>query len=107
MARCDDPHPEVLDARVVEEVPDQESSGILARVEREVERIDAVIKDLLAYSRPGRGTMAEVAVAELVEDAMLLIRPQQKYKQVTFEIEVPEGLPAVRADPDRMRQVLG
>jgi len=89
-----------------EEIPDDEQKDILARVEREVERIDKVIKDLLAYSRPGRSDVIQIAPAELVESAMLLIRPQKKFKTINFEIEVSPKLPVVTADADLVRQVL-
>lgn len=89
-----------------ESIPPDEQRDILARVEREVERVDTVIQDLLAYSRPGRDNVQPAEPAALVEDAMALIRPQKKYKQVAFQVEVPGDLPPVLADPDLVRQVL-
>jgi len=89
-----------------EEVDAEEQRDMLSRVQSEVERIDTIIRDLLAYSRPGRDNVVEVDPAGLVESAMALIRPQKKYKLIEFNIEVPEDLPPVRADPDLMRQVL-
>jgi signal transduction histidine kinase len=75
-------------------------------VQSEVERIDTIIRDLLAYSRPGRDNVVAAGPAELVESAMALIRPQKKYKLIEFKVELPADLPTVRADPDLMRQVL-
>jgi len=89
-----------------EEIPEDEQKDILARVESEVERIDTVIKDLLAYSRPGRSDVIQITPAELIESAMLLIRPQKKFKTINFEVEVSKALPAVTADADLVRQVL-
>jgi two-component system, NtrC family, sensor kinase len=89
-----------------EEIPPDEQQDIMARVEKEVERIDTVIKDLLAYSRPGRSHVVMVPPAELVENAMALIRPQKKFKVIECEVEVPGDLPMVRADCDLVRQVL-
>jgi len=89
-----------------EEIPDAERGDILARVEKEIERIDTVISDLLAYSRPGSKDVVAVSPQELAEGAMALIRPQKKYKQIDFEVQVPQDLPAVRTDPDLARQVL-
>ena len=89
-----------------EEVEADEQRDVLSRVQSEVERIDTIIRDLLAYSRPGRDNIVAVEPAGLVESAMALIRPQKKYKLIEFEVEVPGNLPPVRADPDLMRQVL-
>ncbi len=89
-----------------EKIPAKQRRDMLMRVEKEVERIDKIIKDLLAYSRPGRGLVKSVAPDELLEDAMVLIRPQKKYKQVGFQLMVSLDLPKVRADPEIIRQVL-
>ncbi len=89
-----------------EEISHQEQQDILRRVEQEVERVDIVIRDLLAYSRPGRGAQEATEVEHLVEDAMVLIRPQKKYKQLEVQVQLPKNLPRVFADPDLIRQVL-
>jgi len=89
-----------------EAVPEDEQRDVLFRVQSEVERIDTIIRDLLAYSRPGRDNVVAVDPAELVESAMALIRPQKMYKLIEFQVEVPKDLPQVKADPDLMRQVL-
>jgi two-component system NtrC family sensor kinase len=94
---------EMLQSEVVEA---DEQRDVLSRVQSEVERIDTIIRDLLAYSRPGRDNVVAVGPGELVENAMSLIRPQKKSKLIKFDIEIPGELPEVQADPDRMRQVL-
>lgn len=89
-----------------ETVGADERLDALARVQSEVERIDTIIRDLLAYSRPGRGNVAAVDPRELLENAMALIRPQKKFKLVEVAVELPADLPEVRADPDLVQQVL-
>jgi two-component system, NtrC family, sensor kinase len=89
-----------------ERIPPEEQADMLQRVEREVERVDRIIRDLLAYSRPGRGHVGPHAPAALVEDALGLLRPQKKWKTITCALELPADLPAVLVDPDLLRQVL-
>jgi len=89
-----------------EEIPAKEQGDILARVEAEIVRIDTIIRDLLAYSRPGRSEIAPVLPSELSESALSLIRPQKKFKTVEFALDVPPGLPPVLTDADLTRQVL-
>ncbi|HUU00800.1 MAG TPA: ATP-binding protein [Myxococcota bacterium] len=89
-----------------EEIPAKEQADILARVEREIVRIDMIIRDLLAYSRPGRSEIAPALPSELSESALSLIRPQKKFKTVEFTLDVPPGLPPVLTDADLTRQVL-
>jgi signal transduction histidine kinase len=94
---------EMLQSEAVEA---DEQRDALSRVKSEVERIDTIIRDLLAYSRPGRDNVVAVSPEDLVEDAMALIRPQKKSKSIELQIELPDDLPEVRADPDLVRQVL-
>ena len=89
-----------------EDFPPAEQDDILARVGRELERIDRIIQDLLAYSRPGPGESFACAPADLVEQALGLIRPQKKFKRITFAAELPKDLPQVLCDPDKICQVL-
>ncbi len=89
-----------------EELPASEQQDILDRVEREVERVDGIIRNLLAYSRPGRSLITAVSPAAVVEEAVVLMRPQKKFKRVVFEALVPEDLPLVLADFDLIRQAL-
>jgi two-component system NtrC family sensor kinase len=95
-----------LEMLQAEEVEAAERRDVLARVQSEVERIDTIIRDLLAYSRPGRGNLVAVGPHELVENAMALIRPQKKFKLVEVAIELFEKLPEVQTDPDLVQQVL-
>jgi signal transduction histidine kinase len=94
---------EMLQSEAVEA---DEQRDALSRIKSEVERIDTIIRDLLAYSRPGRDNVVAVSPEDLVEDAMALIRPQKKSKSIELQIELPDDLPEVRADPDLVRQVL-
>ncbi len=89
-----------------EQFPDDERADILARVERELERIDKILQDLLAFSRPSRGEVRACTPAELVADASALIRPQKQFKGISFETDLAEDLPAVACDPDLVCQVL-
>ena len=89
-----------------ESIPAPEQGEMLGRVEKELHRIDSIIKDLLSYSRSSRARVAEVTPRELVESAMLLIRPQKKYKSTSVELALDASLPRVKADPEQIRQVL-
>ena len=89
-----------------EEVDPNEQQNILQRVEREAERIDRIIRDLLAYSRPSKGEVLPCSPQQLVEDAAALLRSQKKFKHVHVKLQLQENLPLVACDPDLVRQVL-
>lgn len=77
---------------------------------REVHRLSRLVEDLLNLSRIESGAVSldleEIDLQELIGGAVESMETQGAEKQVEFEVEVPEGLPQVRADSDRVYQVL-
>jgi PAS domain S-box-containing protein len=77
-------------------------------IDQEADRLDELIANLLAMSRLEAGVLrmdlGPVAPAALIEEAVDGLRPRMPGR--TIVVEVPEGLPEVRADARRLRQVL-
>ncbi len=69
-------------------------------------RIDQTIRDLLDFSRPGEAARVPFPVAETVDEALRLCRPQKRFAEVEVRLAVPGGLPAVVGDRRRFTQVL-
>jgi signal transduction histidine kinase len=82
------------------------AQDVLGRLHREIERIHRIMQDLLAYSRPPPERVLPVDVAEVVEAALELMKPQPRFRDVTLVADIPPGLPAVTASPGRLTQVL-
>ncbi len=78
---------------------------LLERMDKELNRIGEIIRQLLDFSRPAEGGEARtVKPAEVVASALELVKFHPKLKQV--EVLVSGEAPAVRVDPGRLRQVL-
>lgn len=81
-----------------------------ALIVREVERLTRLVEDLLNLSRIESGavslSLGEVDLRELIDGAVETMQTQGDGKQVEFQVQVPDGLPPVRADSDRIYQVL-
>jgi two-component system, NtrC family, sensor kinase len=88
------------------EQPAAERDDLLARLERELLRIHETIRNLLDYSRGGEEQITDVDAAEVVEQSLRLVGAQPRFRQVTTEIERDGLVPRVRADADRLLQVL-
>ncbi len=69
-------------------------------------RIDATIRDLLAFARPSPPALAGVEVAPVLEAVLRLGRVQPRFRGVAVRLELPRDLPPVRADAHRLSQVL-
>lgn len=80
-------------------------------IQRSARRANRLISDLLDVARIQAGGMAvepvPVEAASLVQEAVEAATPLATGKKLTLEREVPENLPAVCSDRDRVLQVFG
>jgi signal transduction histidine kinase len=83
-----------------------EVQDFLARIAAETSRIDGIVRGLLDFARPAPPALAPVEVGETLEAALRLARVQPRCREVAVERDLPAGLPPVRADPNRLVQVL-
>jgi signal transduction histidine kinase len=84
----------------------EEARDMLARISGEARRIDAIVRDLLDFARPAALALGPVELRGPVDAALRLARVQPRFRAVEAQVEVPPGLPAVRADASRLAQVL-
>lgn len=84
----------------------------LKRMRKETERIHVVVRDLLDYARPEdvlgpTSVRPRVAsVAEIVDDAINLVRPQRDFKSIDVRVEIADPDMRVPLSPQRLTQVL-
>lgn len=82
----------------------------LARMETEVDGLARLVQDLLELSRAesGRLTLSPVAadIRRVAEQVIARLRTQAEPKKLDIRIEIPDGLPPGRFDPERIEQVL-
>jgi signal transduction histidine kinase len=76
----------------------------------EVNRLLRLVEDLRQVAALDAGALPlerrPIAVADLVQDSVARIAPLARDKAVTLINELPDDLPAVNVDPERMGQVL-
>jgi signal transduction histidine kinase len=73
---------------------------------RQVERIGGIMRQLLEYARPRRPAIRPVATGPIFRRTVELLEPVARQREVHLEVQVPEGLPPLLADPDQLQQVL-
>jgi two-component system, OmpR family, phosphate regulon sensor histidine kinase PhoR len=91
--------------------PAEETREYLGIVERETERLSALVDDLLALARADAGELrlelGPVDGAAVIEEVYAALGPMaRRERQVTLVREVHAGLPPVWADRQRLVQVL-
>jgi len=86
-----------------------DEQDLLANARRNVERLNALIADLLATNQLEAGTLrldrAPVDVRAIITDAMAAVRPLILSKDQILEHDLDESLP-LRGDPGRLEQVM-
>jgi hypothetical protein len=80
--------------------------GLLERATREGERVRAILRQLLDFSRPPRRAAAPVDLARLCEETAALVRAQRRYAGIAIEVVRAGEPPPALADPDLVAQIL-
>jgi len=97
----------------IESLPEDDSiadKAALDILKRHAERLRLLVEDLLTLSRlEDQGFRLETRafdVAPLAQSVLHLFAPRLKEKNIEAEVVVPPGLPALKADPYRIEQML-
>src|ERR1700676_1414050 len=98
----------LLDGLAGPMAPDQ--ADHLKTVLKSVNQLHAMIRDLLEATRAESGKMRVeprcIALGDLLQQAVAMLRPTANEKKVGLEIGLDQRLPLVQADPDRVLEVL-
>lgn len=78
---------------------------LVDRIEREVQRIDQIVRSLLELGRPSRGRAQAVDVRPVIASCVQLLAASREFADVKVELEGPASL-WLRAEPGPLSQVL-
>ncbi len=82
------------------------SAEMLEVVVGETDRLDSVVAAFLDYARPMHTAREPVAVGPLLQHVANVVRASGESEDVELTVDVPEAMPQVYADRDRLAQVL-
>jgi signal transduction histidine kinase len=82
------------------------AAGLLDRAAREGERVRAILRQLLDFSRPPRKAAAAVDLARVCEEMAGLVRAQRRYAAIEIEVVRMGDPPPAFADPDAVAQIV-
>jgi signal transduction histidine kinase len=83
----------------------EERNDFIARSEKEITRINHIIRQLLDMSRSSAGQAKSISVHQLLQDLMVVFNYQPTASEIRFESRLDASEDTVFADPDRLRQV--
>lgn len=87
---------------------DEDSGALMDIVSREIERLNALVTDLLAYANPRAPKMIEIDVCEVIRDTLRVFAQNTEFGDVRaeFEGDSHERTLQVNADPEQIRQII-
>lgn len=96
-------------ADVLKRAPDMDNDkrmGFIGDIQREVDRVDKIIRTLLNYSRPRKSSPQIVNVNQVIKDTADIVRSQGVLKNISLNLELSEEAPSIIADPGQLSQVI-
>ncbi len=88
------------------DLEDDERSDLLVRVQRELRRIDDIIRDLLDYARAEKDKPTACPLGPIIETSFHLVQTQPRARGLELRTELPPDLPLAFVHEGRMQQVL-
>jgi signal transduction histidine kinase len=85
---------------------DGETTRLYGEMLTELGRVDGILRRLLESARPAPLRCARTDVGRLLAETADLLRPSLRRRRVELRAESPAGLPEVRLDAAKLRQVL-
>ncbi|MEI7637385.1 MAG: ATP-binding protein [Syntrophus sp. (in: bacteria)] len=88
----------------------EKAEKFLQTIHNNAQRLNRLVDDLLTLSNIEMGEtkmqFREVAVAEVIGEVLKTVAPQAAAKKIILEENLPEGIQPIRADRDRVFQIL-
>ena len=72
----------------------------------EIDLASGILRRMRDFLRRGRPQISTIEVRSMLDDALMLIRPEATSKNVSIDLECPAELPAVYGDRIQLQQVV-
>ena len=90
--------------RQLAESPD--AQAILADIIKEAKMANVIVQEVLAFVRPIRLQVEDIALADVIRDAITMAESHAKLKgEIEVRVDVPEALRPIQGDPHQLRQI--
>jgi signal transduction histidine kinase len=94
-------------AIIADEIPESSPRRkMVVILQKEIDRLAALLERFLAFARPGKLTLAEVGLSHAVEQAVALVKPQADVRHVALHVDLQDPNLAIQGDPDKVTQIL-
>jgi len=84
----------------------EESKDYLKRIEKEIERINKIVRELLDFARPSKFEIREVEINKIIEGTLSFLSYQKNFKNIQTQLDLQSDLPLIKGDESQLSQVL-
>ncbi len=84
---------------------ESEAGAVIRDMEEAIQRADGIIEGLLDFSREKKLDMRKTDLNEVVRDSLKLVNYELNHHNIAIEEALSPSLPAIYADPDKLKQV--
>ena len=84
----------------------EESKDYLKRIEKEIERINRIVRELLYFSRPSKFEIRDIEVNKMIENTLSLLSHQKNFKNIETQLDLQPDLPMIKGDEAQLSQIL-
>jgi len=79
---------------------------VAALVEQELQRLDRLVDDFIAFAQPRPLALRRTDVSSLCRTIAATLAPDAGAARVRLQLEIPDGVPVLEADPEGLQHVL-
>ena len=83
----------------------EEARDYLKRIEKEIERINRIVRELLDFARPSQSEAKAIDVNKVVEQTLSLLSYQKNFKDIRTQLDLQPDLPLILGDETQLSQV--
>jgi len=83
----------------------EESEDFMKRIEKEIERINKIVRELLNFAKPSKFEIHDVDVNKIIESTLSLLSYQKNFKNIQTELDLQSDLPLIKGDDSQLSQV--
>ena len=83
-----------------------DAQNVLADIIKEAKMANVIVQEVLAFVRPIRLQVEDIAVADVLRDAITMAESHASLKgKIDVQVDVPEALRPIQGDPHQLRQI--
>ena len=82
-----------------------DAQAVLADIIKEAKMANVIVQEVLAFVRPIRLQVEDIAVADVIRDAIAGAESHSLKANIAVRVEVPEALRPIQGDPHQLRQI--